>query len=298
MANRVSIIIPNYNRANLIEETLDSIIKQTYKNWECIIVDDGSTDKSLEVIQSFVEKDERFRLYQRPKDYPKGANSCRNIGKTRSTGDYIIFFDSDDLMLPNHIESKLNTILRNNYDFIVSKSEYFNNPESKNPLNYREISSLPITANNFITKKINWITFDVIIKSSIAKLIFFTERNKSAEEYNYFVKLVLLTENAIFLDEVLTLRRYHKDSYQVNLDNLEKLAENQYYYYFDTYKETIDLTISKVSREFLISNAITCFYKNKKMLKQINKKELYYYIIKEFGLIKGLNKIRMIEFSK
>ncbi|WP_298776059.1 hypothetical protein, partial [uncultured Empedobacter sp.] len=92
-------------------------------------------------------------------------------------------------------------------------------------------------------------------------------------------------------------RRYHKDSYQVNLNSNKKIAQNQFHYYYDTYKETIDLNISKLSREFLISNAMTCFFKNKKMLKQISKKELYYYIIKEFGLLKGLNKIRIIEFS-
>lgn len=297
MKNFVSIIIPNYNRADLIGETLNSIISQTYRNWECIIVDDGSTDNSIEVIKTFEEKDQRFKLYVRPKDYPKGANACRNIGLKKSIGDFIIFFDSDDLMLTNHIDNKLRTILKNNYDFIVSKSEYFNNPENDNPLNYRELDTLQITADHFIMKKINWITFDVIIKSPIAKLLSFTEKNQSAEEYNYFVKLVLLTENAIFLDKVLTLRRYHKDSYQVNLNSNKKIAQNQFHYYYDTYKETIDLNISKLSREFLISNAMTCFFKNKKMLKQISKKELYYYIIKEFGLLKGLNKIRIIEFS-
>lgn len=297
MKNFVSIIIPNYNRANLIGETLDSIVRQTYENWECIIVDDGSTDNSIEVIKTFVEKDDRFKLYLRPKDYPKGANACRNIGLKKSIGDFIIFFDSDDLMMDNHIEKKLQTIIEGDLDFVISKTTYFNNPENINPINYRDLDVLPISADHFIMKKINWLTLDVMIKKEIAKMLSFTEKNQSAEEYNYFVKLVLLTENAIFLDKVLTLRRYHKDSYQVNLNSNKKIAQNQFHYYYDTYKETIDLNISKLSREFLISNAMTCFFKNKKMLKQISKKELYYYIIKEFGLLKGLNKIRIIEFS-
>lgn len=294
---KVSIIIPNYNRANLIGETLDSIVGQTYENWECIIVDDGSTDNSIEVIKTFEEKDQRFKLYVRPKDYPKGANACRNIGMKKSVGDYIIFFDSDDLMVENHVEKKLQTIIEGNSDFVISKTEYFNNPENNNPINYRQLGILEITSDHFIMKKINWLTLDVMIKKEIAKMLSFTEKNQSAEEYNYFVKLVLITVNAVIIDTILSKRRFHKDSYQVNLNNNKKIVQNQFHYYYDTYKETIDLNISKLSREFLISNAVTCFFKNKKMLKQISKKELYYYIIKEFGLIKGLNKIRIIEFS-
>ncbi|MCA4780914.1 glycosyltransferase family 2 protein [Empedobacter stercoris] len=294
---KVSIIIPNYNRANLIGETLDSIVRQTYENWECIIVDDGSTDNSIEVIKTFEEKDQRFKLYVRPKDYPKGANACRNIGMKKSVGDYIIFFDSDDLMVENHVEKKLQTIIEGNSDFVISKTEYFNNPENNNPINYRQLGILEITSDHFIMKKINWLTLDVMIKKEIAKMLSFTEKNQSAEEYNYFVKLVLITVNAVIIDTILSKRRFHKDSYQVNLNNNKKIVQNQFHYYYDTYKETIDLNISKLSREFLISNAVTCFFKNKKMLKQISKKELYYYIIKEFGLLKGLNKIRIIEFS-
>ena len=74
----VSIIIPTYNRAHLIAETLDSIIAQTYTNWECIVVDDGSTDPTDELMETYCKKDSRFQYYHRPKNRPKGANACRN----------------------------------------------------------------------------------------------------------------------------------------------------------------------------------------------------------------------------
>ena len=70
----VSIVIPNYNRANLIGETLDSIIQQTYENWECIIVDDRSTDGSIEIIKNYSNKDPRFLLIERPQEYSKGTS--------------------------------------------------------------------------------------------------------------------------------------------------------------------------------------------------------------------------------
>ena len=103
----VSIIIPTYNRANLILETLNSVKLQSYQNWECIIVDDGSTDTSEEVITAFCRMDERFKYYKRPENKPKGANSCRNLGFEYSKGDLINWFDSDDVMFEDFLEKKI-----------------------------------------------------------------------------------------------------------------------------------------------------------------------------------------------
>ncbi len=291
----VSIIIPNYNRANLIGETLESIQNQTYSNWECIIVDDGSTDNSEEIIKEYFAQDERFSLYKRPKDYPKGANACRNIGLTKLKGEYVIFFDSDDLMLENHLEVKVKYLESDDYDFVVCKSEYFNNPDNENPMNYREINSLPITADNFITKKINWITFDPIIKKVVATAISFTEKEQSAEEYNYFCKLVLKTEKAKFVDVVVTKRRFHQGSYQVNIDSKTKFAKNQFFYFYDTYLDVKNLDISDSSREYLMMMAIFIYEKHNKYLKGIDIIGFYKNIMKEFGFVKGVKKIFQIQ---
>ena len=75
----VSIIIPTYNRASLIKETLHSVQSQTYKNWECIIVDDGSIEDTALAIQEFL-RDIRMKFYNRPANKQKGASSCRNYG--------------------------------------------------------------------------------------------------------------------------------------------------------------------------------------------------------------------------
>ena len=109
----LSIIIPTYNRAHLIGETLDSVLGQTYKNWECIIVDDGSTDKTPEVIANYIQKDSRFQFYNRPSDRPKGANACRNFGYEISTGKYVKWFDSDDIMHPEFLEKQINVLKTN-----------------------------------------------------------------------------------------------------------------------------------------------------------------------------------------
>lgn len=110
MTPLVSIIIPTFNRAHLLEQTLRSVLEQTYRNWECIIVDDGSTDNTQDLVKSFAEKDERFCFYHRPNFLPKGGNSCRNFGFKKSKGTYIQWLDSDDILLPKKIEVQVNCL--------------------------------------------------------------------------------------------------------------------------------------------------------------------------------------------
>ncbi|RAJ16985.1 glycosyltransferase family 2 protein [Olleya aquimaris] len=113
----ISIIIPIYNRAHLIEETIASIKAQTYTHWECIIVDDGSTDNTVAFTKQLIEADKRFQLFERPSHLKKGPSTCRNYAITKMTGDYIQFFDSDDVMHPEHLKLKIEAIQDN--DFVV-----------------------------------------------------------------------------------------------------------------------------------------------------------------------------------
>ena len=109
MSSLVSIIIPTYNRAHTLPDTLKSVHKQTHENWECIIVDDISTDDTLDKIQDFLE-DERFIYIKRSDEQRKGAASCRNIGLKHAKGDFIQFLDSDDLLAKNKLEAQLANI--------------------------------------------------------------------------------------------------------------------------------------------------------------------------------------------
>lgn len=105
----VSIIIPNYNKAPFIEATIKSVQSQTYPDWEAIVVDDGSTDGSTEIIQTLATQDPRIRFFQRTKA-PKGGSVCRNIGIEKARGEYIMFFDSDDLMSPDCLKVRIVSI--------------------------------------------------------------------------------------------------------------------------------------------------------------------------------------------
>lgn len=115
----VSIIIPTFNRAHLIEETLDSVLAQTYTNWECIVVDDGSTDHTSEVMAAYCTNDSRFQYHSRPDTYLPGGNGARNYGFELSKGEYVNWFDSDDLMMPKKLEKQV-AIMESNASLVVN----------------------------------------------------------------------------------------------------------------------------------------------------------------------------------
>jgi glycosyltransferase involved in cell wall biosynthesis len=106
-----------YNRAHLIVETLVSIQNQTYPHWECLIIDDGGTDNTKEVIAPIVEKDSRFQFLKRPDKHKKGLPGCRNYGMSLAKGNYIVFFDDDDIVHPQILSIPLEVINKNKLDF-------------------------------------------------------------------------------------------------------------------------------------------------------------------------------------
>ncbi len=258
----VSIIIPTYNRAYLIGETLDSIIAQSYNNWECIVVDDGSTDATITVMDGFKAKDTRFQYFTRPTEKLKGANSCRNIGLDKAKGAFIIFFDSDDLMTKDHIEIKLKPLLSSDLDFSITKTKFFN-PEDGSLEGYYKFEAFKLTAHNYIVQNINWLTLDVCIKVGIAKKIQFNETLKSGQEYNYFSKLVLLTEKSIFIDNHLSLRRKHEESIQYKIRGTNLKWEQTFSSIWETYLETKPQLKPQTKKEQLF-RCLKLFYLYKK----------------------------------
>lgn len=238
----VSIIIPTYNRAHLIGETLDSVLAQTYKNWECIVVDDGSTDETSEVMQRFLDKDSRFQYHHRPKSRPKGANACRNYGFELSKGGYINWFDSDDLMKPNFLEKKSNAIKDLNCDYVISKTVGFKHPDVDSTIeDYSEFytfNSYPLTHFNYVSQLVNWLTYDFFCKRTLVSHIRFNENLKSAQEYNFFAKVSLKSVNYGLIDEVLTLRRLHSDTI-TQAKNENRLEHNSQYFrsFFETFRD-------------------------------------------------------------
>jgi glycosyltransferase involved in cell wall biosynthesis len=105
---RVSIVTPLYNKAAYITQTIQSVLSQTYSDWEMLVVDNGSTDSSWEKARTF--QDSRIRLLQSSK---QGPGAARNYGLTHACGEWIQFLDADDLLEPNHLEQQLTAASKN-----------------------------------------------------------------------------------------------------------------------------------------------------------------------------------------
>lgn len=139
----ISIIIPTFNRASLLVETLTSIKHQTYKNWECIIVDDGSTDNTNDVVKEFIHDDNRFSYHHRSTCRANGGNGARNDGFLKSKGDYIKWLDSDDLLTNTILELEVNELKNFDCDIVLSSWQYFDNSKNPFPIRNKLIQAHP-----------------------------------------------------------------------------------------------------------------------------------------------------------
>lgn len=246
----VSIIIPIYNRAHLIGETLDSILAQTYDNWECIIVDDGSTDETLAILETYARQDARIEYYLRTDHYLSGGNGARNQGLSLAQGDYVIFFDSDDLMTEDHILVKLETVEKSQSDYVIAKTKFFNTDRSL--VHYYTFDRYELTPLNYLLQRLNWLTYDVLLKTSLAQTINFNEQLKSGQEYNYFSKLVFKSTKAFFIDKTLTLRRAHEDSKRAHLKTKKSEIESSLKTRIATFWDIKSLGVERqILREYL-----------------------------------------------
>ncbi len=224
----VSIIIPTYNREHLIRETLDSVIGQTYTSWECIVVDDGSNDNTDEIINSYIEKDKRFKFYHRPTTTKKGASTCRNYGLKKSQGELIQFLDSDDLLAKNKLEEQVKLYKPGDLSLITCKwggfeessnlskrfkykyNAYRNFKKGKNLLssfgNYNEFLPLHV----YLIPKI------LIDKSGV-----WNESLTNNDDAEFFARVILNASKIIFSSEASVYYRYS------STDKLSKLNSEQ-----------------------------------------------------------------------
>lgn len=228
MNSLISIIIPTFNRVSLLGETLDSIIAQTYKNWECLVVDDGSRDRTEELLEFYTELDPRIQFYKRPANRRRGANSCRNYGFEISKGAYINWFDSDDLMHPEKLRTQLNLLLNSSFDFCVSESLSFEGDLSnKLNLRFQNMKSSNLIYD-FISMKIGWMTPSALWKRSFLETmeVLFNENLNAAQEWEFHIRILSTSKNYDIISQPLEFIRIHK--HNITSDNgLEK-----HWYYF------------------------------------------------------------------
>ncbi len=146
---KLSVVIPSYNRLDLIPLTLASIAEQTFRDFEVIIVDDNSDDGTQAWVKDFCQQDQRFRQYIKPAGLARGPAASKNLGFQHCTGDYIHFFDSDDILEPDVYERALAQLDNQKLDFLALRIRWFDYPA------IREFGySRPFTETDFLAKAI------------------------------------------------------------------------------------------------------------------------------------------------
>lgn len=222
----VSIIIPVYNRKDIILDTLNSIINQTYKHWECILIDDHSNDGTFEYLASYVVSDRRFKLFRRPESLTKGGPSCRNYGFSQAKGKYIQWFDSDDLMHRDMLMLKVQAIESGNYDYVVCLMNEFEDEiiiektyqiDSKTPvLDYFRNRLFFFTPGPLFSK--------IFLQEHVGEL--FHPELRRHQEWEFYFRVIATSTNYKPINEVLIHRRIHIASLSKNT----KVSENAAHY--------------------------------------------------------------------
>ena len=147
MTPSVSIITPMYNCEAFLSQTINSILNQTYKNWDLFLIDDNSTDNTLGIAQSFSNKYSNIKLLKNSTNL--GAAISRNLGTEKSKGDFIAFLDADDLWKPEKLEKQLDFVKRYNFDVCFSSYELINEKGEK--LN-KTVKALPVLSYKKLLK--------------------------------------------------------------------------------------------------------------------------------------------------
>lgn len=215
----ISIVIPTFNRAHLIGETLDSILEQTYTKWECIVVDDGSTDNTEDILKEYVEKDNRFQYHKRSQESVKGPNSCRNIGYALSRGEYLKWFDSDDIMHPDLLEKQLFSI-KESFDCCVCKIEY-HDFERDTILKVNEIFSNNLIDDYLVGNVTFYVSGPLWANSFLFKQKqLFDESISNLDDWDFNLRMLYSFPKISYVNEVLIKYRIHNNSLSQEIGKL------------------------------------------------------------------------------
>ncbi len=205
MSPKISIVIPSYNEEKNISRCLDSVLNQTFTDFEVLCVDDGSSDETFDIIKEYSKKDSRIIPLKNPE---KGVSSARNFGIENSNGDYIGFVDSDDFIQPQMYEFLYKAVTENNCDFSVCRykktSHFF-----KKSFEYKTTSFQPekfISFDNMNFNSENELVFSSACTNLISKKLLKNIRFKNykiGEDTVFNSEIYFKTDKVIFVDAEL-----------------------------------------------------------------------------------------------
>jgi glycosyltransferase involved in cell wall biosynthesis len=265
-----SIIIPTYNRANLITKTLDSILKQTYQNFEVIIVDDGSTDNTSEVLKPYLN--DRIKYYFKENQERAAA---RNFGTKLAQGNYINWFDSDDIMLENHLQeaSLLVTKLNNPEVFALGYANVKTSNEIISTITNEGLMNDKIYKGNYFACNPVFVRKDIALENK------FNEIRKLSGSEDYELWLRLASKYPFYSSNIIT-------SYLIQHDERSVLTMRSISSLEDRFLTFIELISENKDIIKLLKNNVNYFFMINYLILSVdlaavgNRKKSIYYLIK------------------
>ncbi len=212
MNSLVSIIIPTFNTGKYIKEAVDSAINQTYKNKEVIVVDDGSTDNTKEILDIYIQDNKIKYIYQEN----RGLAAARNTGIRNSKGNFLSFLDADDLYCPEKIKKQVE-ISTNTPGFNIAYcvAGHFFNDDKENVYTFK---NKPVAGDQL--KKLskgNFINVNTaFVNRRIVENILFDENLRTSEDWDFWIRASFSGYKFLFHNDILVLTRIRKDSLQSN----------------------------------------------------------------------------------
>lgn len=249
----ITILMPAYNADNFIEKSIESIINQTFKNWELLIADDCSTDNTFNIISNYAKADTRIKVFRQEENLGYLLN-CNSIWE-KASGKYITFQDADDWSDLNRLEIQYNFMLKNS-NIDICSTNYFRTQDERTLIEYKNNEPfIHDTINKFLTEKIEFPLFpgSLFFKKEVSDKIgyykpFFSR--KCGEDWDW-----ILRANRTF--------------------NLRNISASLYYYRENPRGVTQNITIDKVINETLVKNIhLQYLEKNIELLDIENKEQL------------------------
>lgn len=233
----ISVIIPLYNAERFIQETLLSVQSQTYTNWECIVVDDGSTDNGADVVKNMAQSDVRIKYVHQSN---AGPSAARNLGLRLATGNYVQFLDADDWFPPQRFERMLSAYNHLNHNVILVSDYCIGNDDdisihTPHPHNHsfkRKIDAKQLYSNFF--NDISFIPGCVLFRKCALNNVVWNEMRHYSEDWEFYLNIAQ-SGHFVFqcLDEMLFVYRSSSNSLSKRLcdvytSNLQLLSQYKY----------------------------------------------------------------------
>ena len=304
---KISIILPVYNVEKYLSQCLDSIVNQAFKDFECICVNDSSTDNSLTILQKYASKDNRIKIINQEN---KGLSGARNAALKVITGKYITFIDSDDFISSDYLDKLINIAEKENSDIVYCGHKIYyslDNKYEKGP-NREKLNKLffEYSKSQKRDKQLEYL-LDIVenSRSACMKLyktnvikdndILFFENIYAEEDFSFNILANLYSKKINFLDEEMYYYRKQTNSITTNKENVRVNAIKAFALLTKELERRELLKNNEVLKKFVLSKFILIIGKKISKSKQ---KDIYSHILEHFLYLKNVLRFSFFKISK